>query len=101
MQELFKKDSDLKDLLTNPIINEDKKKDIISKIADKAKFSEYFVNFLNILIDQDRLVSGEAIFDAFEKRYSELTDTQVRFRPRLFPSPFLTSITTATSAANS
>ena len=76
-QALFKEDNDLRSFLTNPVITEEQKKDIVNNLAKEAKFSEFFVNFINILIDQDRLVSADAIFESFEKRYCELTDTQV------------------------
>ena len=49
---------------------------MIDNLAKEANLTEYTVNFLNILIDQDRLVEAEEIFQAFEDAYCELTDTQ-------------------------
>ena len=59
------------------MIGEQEKKEVLNKVASEAKFSDYFVDFINILIDQDRLVSADSIFETFELRYCELTDTQV------------------------
>lgn len=59
------------------MISEDKKKEVLERLANDANLTEYMLNFLNILVDRDRLVNAETIFNNFEERYCELTDTQV------------------------
>ena len=45
----------IKDILTNPVIADDKKKDLVSRIASEAGFSPYTTNFLKLLLDQRRM----------------------------------------------
>ena len=68
----------MREFLFNPVISPEKKKEVLGKLGKEASLSEYTINFLNILVDQDRLVAADLVFGAFEKRYCELTDTQVR-----------------------
>ena len=42
--------------------------------------AQYTVNFLNLLIDQNRIEALDEICESFEKSYCALTDTQVRHR---------------------
>jgi F-type H+-transporting ATPase subunit delta len=73
----MKESEDIKNFLSNPTINENKKKDLIKKVASESGFNEYTVNFLNILIDQNRMDAITEICEAFETRYCQLTDTMV------------------------
>lgn len=74
---ILKENDEVREFLFNPMITEDKKKDVLEKLAKDAKLTDYVLNFLNILVDQDRLINADGIFQAFEDRYCELTDTQV------------------------
>ena len=74
---LFNENQQIKDFLFNPVMTEDKKRDVVKKIGKEAGLSKYTVNFLNLLIDKDRIQAIEEILDAFEKTYCKLTDTQV------------------------
>lgn len=74
---IFKDDELVREFLLNPMIGADKKKDVIDKLAKDAKLSPYTVNFLGLLIDQDRLVSADAIFSTFEERFCEIRETLV------------------------
>lgn len=65
------------------MIAEEKKKEVLQKLAKDANLTQYTLNFLNILVDRDRLVNSDSIFKNFEDRYCELTDTQVREAWRL------------------
>jgi F-type H+-transporting ATPase subunit delta len=73
----MKESEDIKNFLSNPTINENKKKDLVKKVASESGFNEYTVNFLNLLIDQNRIEAISEICEAFETRYCELTDTMV------------------------
>lgn len=43
----------------------------------EAGLSKSTVNFLNILVDNDRMSAADAVFKSFETLYCALTDTQV------------------------
>lgn len=73
----MKESEDIKNFLSNPTINENKKKELVKKVASESGFNEYTVNFLNLLIDQNRMDAISEICEAFETRYCELTDTMV------------------------
>jgi F-type H+-transporting ATPase subunit delta len=63
--------------LSNPTINEEKKKELLKRIASESGFDKYTLNFLNLLVDQGRIEAIQEICDAFETRYCDLTETQV------------------------
>jgi len=77
LQTLFNENHQIKTFLFNPVMTEDKKKDVVKKIAKEAGLSKYTVNFLNLLVDTDRIVAIEEILNAFEQTYCKMTDTQV------------------------
>jgi len=74
---LMKENMDVKSFLSNPTLPEEKKKGLVKRIASESGFNNYTVNFLNLLIDQNRINAIEEICDAFETKYCSLTDTQV------------------------
>jgi len=69
---------DVKDTLSNPIIDDDKKKKVLSTIAREAGFTESTLSFLSLLVDARRIDAIDEIVEAFETKYCLLTDTQVR-----------------------
>lgn len=73
----MKSDEKVRDFLTNPVIPGAKRKEVFAQIASKAQLSDVTVNFVSLLIDNDRLVAYSEIFDSFEQQYCSLTDTQV------------------------
>lgn len=73
----MRESGDLKNFLSNPTVAEDKKKQMIAKMASESGFNSYTVNFLNILVDQSRMDAITEVCDAFEAKYCTLTDTQV------------------------
>lgn len=77
IQTLLKENEQIKTFLFNPIMTEEKKRDVVKRIAKEAGLSKYTVNFLNLLIDKDRIVAIEEIMAAFEETYCGMTDTQV------------------------
>lgn len=74
---LFLTLQDIKNFLSNPTINEEKKKELLKRIASESGFDKYTLNFLNLLVDQGRIEAIQEICDAFETRYCDLTETQV------------------------
>ena len=73
----MKESEDIKNFLSNPTVNENKKKDLVKRVASESGFNEYTVNFLYLLIDQNRIEAITEICEAFETRYCQLTDTMV------------------------
>ena len=65
------------DVLSNPVLTEGKKKDLVAKLAKEGNFSALFVNFLNLLVDKRRIALVDNILADFEEIYCGLTDTQV------------------------
>ena len=52
---VMKENADIKNFLSNPTLDEKKKKDLVKSVAAESGFNPYTVNFLNILIDQNRM----------------------------------------------
>ena len=67
-------------VLSNPVLSDAKKKDLVAKIAKEGSFSPVFVNFLNLLISKRRINLINQILAEFEAIYCDLSDTQARTR---------------------
>ncbi len=80
-QAAIRETPDVKEFLFNPMVDIGKKRDLLSSLANDAGLSKHTLNFLNLLLDSDRLVAMEQIFDAFQTAYCRLTDTQARHAP--------------------
>jgi len=80
-QAAIRETPDVKDFLFNPMVDIGKKRDLLSSLANDAGLSKHTLNFMNLLLDSDRLVAMEQIFDAFQTAYCRLTDTQARQAP--------------------
>lgn len=50
---------------------------MIAKIGKEAGFQRYTTNFLNLLVEKDRLNLLAGICESFEEQYCTMTDTQV------------------------
>jgi hypothetical protein len=83
---LLQNNKKLTQLLFNPVVEGDKKRAVLAKIGKEAGFNQYTNNFLNLLVQKDRLGLLEEICQEFEELYCKLTDTQVR-AGRLDPPP--------------
>jgi F-type H+-transporting ATPase subunit delta len=77
---LLQNNKKLTQLLFNPVVDGDKKRAVLAKIGKEAGFNQYTNNFLNLLVEKDRLGLLEEICQEFEELYCKLTDTQVRGR---------------------
>ncbi|GBF98293.1 F-type H+-transporting ATPase subunit delta [Raphidocelis subcapitata] len=77
MAGLVKDNAKLRDLLFSPVIEDDKKKAVLAKVSKEAGFQKFTSNFLNLLVEKDRLNLLDEICESFEEQYCELTDTQV------------------------
>ena len=78
---LLKENVKLRELLYNPIVDGDKKKAVVAKIAKEAGFNTYTLNFLNLLVTKDRMALLDEICESFEDQYCKQTDTQVSSGP--------------------
>lgn len=76
-QTLFRDSPDVKEFLTNPCVSGPKKKELLKRLGAEAGLDPSTLNFLGLLVDNDRLVAADEVFVAFEKLYCGLTDTQV------------------------
>lgn len=74
---LLKENSKLTELLYNPVVEASKKKSVLAKIVAEAGFQAYTSNFLNLLVEKDRIRLLDEICESFEEQYCALTDTQV------------------------
>ncbi|WIA09680.1 hypothetical protein OEZ85_009066 [Tetradesmus obliquus] len=67
----------LSELLFNPVVEAGKKRAVVAKISKEAGFQKYTTNFLNLLVEKDRMNLLNEICESFEEQYCTLTDTQV------------------------
>jgi F-type H+-transporting ATPase subunit delta len=74
---LIKENKKLSELWFNPVVDATKKKAVVAKISKEAGFQKYTTNFLNLLVEKDRVNLLNEICESFEEQYCVLTDTQV------------------------
>lgn len=74
---LMKENKKLAELIMNPVVEADKKRAVLAKIAKEAGFQQYTINWLNLLVEKDRLSLVPEICESFEDLYCQMTDTQV------------------------
>lgn len=67
----------LAELLCNPVVEGGKKRAVLAKIGKDAGFQLYTMNFLNLLVEKDRMPLLEEICESFDEQYCKVTDTQV------------------------
>ena len=68
---------DIAEYLQSPAVAEGPKKAMIATLGSDAGFNEYTLNFLNLLVDRQRMDIVSDVIEAFETKYCEITDTQV------------------------
>jgi F-type H+-transporting ATPase subunit delta len=68
---------ELMTFFANPVLPNEKKKDIIIKICKEAEFTTYTTNFLKLLVDKQRIDTVGSMINAFEAIYCKLTNTEV------------------------
>jgi F-type H+-transporting ATPase subunit delta len=74
---LMKENSELRDLMVNPLISPGKKINLIKKISVEGSFNTYTTKFLSLLVDKGRIDSIIEAFESFEYLYCQATNTQV------------------------
>jgi len=74
---LLKENKPLAELLSNPVVDAEKKRAVLTKLGKEAGFQTYTNNFLNLLLEKDRLSLLDEVCESFEEAYCKLTDTQV------------------------
>merc|ERR1719343_1357344 len=55
LNELINKSTELRDIMTNPLVTNEKKKDLIKQISTNGKFNTFTSNFLDLLVDKGRI----------------------------------------------
>lgn len=76
IENIFTEDS-VFDFFANPIIGDEKKRELINEIAKSSELLPHVVNFLNILVDMDRMELIKEIVQEFEMVYNKITDTEL------------------------
>lgn len=69
LAEYFKTNPQVLGFLANPTVEDQKKKEIVTKLNAEAELSKYTVNFLNLLISKRRMDQVENIFGEFDALY--------------------------------
>nr|AJK93579.1 chloroplast ATP synthase delta [Suaeda glauca] len=65
------------DFFANPVISTENKRSVLDEIVSSAALQPHTANFLNILIDTERIVLIKDIAKEFEDAYNRITDTEV------------------------
>ncbi|KMT07398.1 hypothetical protein BVRB_6g150240 [Beta vulgaris subsp. vulgaris] len=65
------------DFFANPVIGIEKKRGILDEIASSSSLQPHTANFLNILVDVDRIQLIKDIIKEFEVVYNKLTGTEL------------------------
>ena len=73
----MEEDKGFRDFMFNPVVGNEKKRALIQRIQKEAGLQTYTANFLNLILDRQRIEALENIFEAFEVAYCKRTDTQV------------------------
>jgi len=69
-KDFFLKNADFGDAISNPIYKLEERKNVLKFVLGKSNFSNLVKNFLNLLLDKNRIDSIEAI----SNKYAMLTD---------------------------
>merc|ERR1719401_2551000 len=64
-------------VLGNPVVSAESKKNILEKISKQGSFNAFTNNFLKLLIEEGRLYCIEEVLEAFESLYCEVTNIKV------------------------
>lgn len=70
VSETFKENKEFLDILEHPTISKADKKDIINTVFE-GKISQNILNFLNLLIDRNRMFAFFAIVHLFNNKFNE------------------------------
>ncbi|KFM28466.1 Bifunctional aspartokinase/homoserine dehydrogenase, chloroplastic [Auxenochlorella protothecoides] len=74
---LLRENKDIAEFLSNPTIRVEAKKELLKRVGGEVGFKDYTLNFLNLILDRNRMDSLDDIVEAFETEYCKLTDTQL------------------------
>ncbi|KAI9198566.1 hypothetical protein LWI28_018282 [Acer negundo] len=64
------------DFFVNPIIDAQKKREVLDDICKSSALLQHTTNFLNILVNAKRVDAIKDIMKEVEKVYNEITDTE-------------------------
>jgi len=68
---------DLPDFLSSPLVDENKRRQVLETVCREAGFDGDTVNFLNLVMDKGRADLLHEICQTFEEQYCKMTDTCV------------------------
>lgn len=70
---ILQQSPDLNEFLTNPIVSNEDKKEIINKVFSN-EIDILIVNFLKVLVDKDRFLSFNEIIDSYNKSLDNINN---------------------------
>lgn len=70
-------DDEVYEFFTFPVIDIEKKRSVLDDIIQSSGFQPHTVNFLNILLDMQRMELIRDIVSEFEVEYNKVTNTEV------------------------
>lgn len=76
---IIKDADDLPEFLSSPLVEEEKRKRVLSTVCQEAGFDKDTENFLNLVMDKGRASLLHEICTTFEEQYCRMTETCVSF----------------------
>ncbi|XP_010530142.1 PREDICTED: ATP synthase subunit delta, chloroplastic-like [Tarenaya hassleriana] len=70
-------DQQVVEFFANPTVTVEKKREVLDEIAKSSSLQPHTENFLNILVDANRIEMVSEIVKEFEAVYNKLTDTEL------------------------
>merc|ERR1719420_1468844 len=74
---LIKETDNLCSVMTNPLVPAENKFSLIKQISSEGSFNKLTTNFLNVLVDKERINCIVEIVESFDELYCEENDTQI------------------------
>lgn len=76
VEQLFS-DPDVLTFFVSPVVETEKKRQLLEEIAESYALPPHVANFLNVLVDAQRIEKFSDIIKEFEKVYNTLTNTEL------------------------
>merc|ERR1719378_1936865 len=73
----MKETAGFRDMMVNPLVSSEKKRNLISQISNEASFNVSTTHFLSLLVDKGRIDWIVEVIESFKDLYYEATGTQV------------------------
>lgn len=77
LQSVFIEEPEVRDFLADPMGRRKEKRQVIEELKDSANLSQSTINFLKVLLQDNKLGDANTIFNNFESLYCRRTNTEV------------------------